>query len=111
MPLTGLAIHSHPLSPSYTLHLRTPASLLLCLAPASWLLLLLDPGFWLQDFPSCPQPGRDPPVYLAVFGDSMGMEGGQAALVGDSIEESLKVKVAVVFIVSFLCSLGMVLTF
>ena len=46
---------------------------------------------------------------FALLEDAMGVERGQAALVGDSIKESFEIKVYVIFICSLLCSLGMVL--
>ena len=39
----------------------------------------------------------------------MGVDGGQAALVGDSIKECPEIEVDVVFIVALLCPLGVVL--
>ena len=120
MPQTGLAIQSYSLSSPYLLPVLAFNSLLsilahvsLLLSPASLLLslasLLLLPGSWLQDLPSCHQPRSYPLVYLSMLGDSMGVEGGQAPLVRDSVKESSKVEVTVILIVSVFCTLSVIL--
>ena len=105
MPLAGLAIEDYSLSPSATLQLLAPCSFSWLLPPCS---LFNAPASWLQDISSCPKPHCDPSVDLAVLGDTMCMEGGQAALVGNSIEESLEIEITTVFVISVFCLLSMV---
>ena len=79
------------------------------LLPSFSLPLFLPPGSFLLYISSCPQPSPDPPVDLAHFEDAVGVEGGEAALVGDPIEEGTEIEVDNVFIIFVFCSLSMVL--